>query len=536
MWAIRLLSGPQAGKVIPLKSGANVLGRAPSCDIKILSPNVSKEHTKIDVLDGKFIVSDMGSRNGTFVNGTQVRSTRVKEGDQIGLFDVVLEIVPFSSAQAQAQAQSRARAQAQPRAPNSPPPSYGNLAYQMNPAQDPETFESPADGPRRREGLQTIVSEYMDRVVLPGVYHLAEVVEFKWLLGIFMGVFILLVTSLSTIPLIRILRDSVEEQSQQHALTIAATLAKVNEGAIREGLYTAINMQTAQRSGVSEAMIVTAMDGKILAPSSRAESFSDIPFVHEARKMGREAVRQINGTTVVALYPIAAYNPETGSRGVLAYSVVVYDMTTLAVDDGKTISLFVITLFIATLLGGLLFFFVYKLIEYPLMSLNLQLDSALREGRDNLKVTFLFPALSKLAGNINSALSRTAAGGSEVISSAIEYDRRLEMENLAEMTGFPSMVISAHDRVIATVNAAFEERTRLSKAQLLNQNVAAITDQALKLSLQDLMDRLQSNPDQLATNDLEFGGQGYQLIAQAIYGSAKIAYFMVILVPSGGGQ
>ncbi|MGE0761961.1 MAG: FHA domain-containing protein [Bdellovibrionales bacterium] len=524
MWAIRILSGAQAGHFFPLKSGPNVLGRSPSCDIKILSPNVSKEHAKIEVYDDKIIVSDMGSRNGTFVNGTQLRSHKVKPGDRFGLHDVILEIIPLAAAQQMRQALAAA-----------PPAAYGNVAYQMP---SPQMAPPPAQGHNPQPealGIADMAREYMDRVVMPGIYRLAEMMEFKVLLGLFMAGFVLLVTSLSTIPLIRILRDSVEQQSQQHALTIAATLARVNEAAVRDGLFTAINMSTAQRSGVAEALIITKVDGKIIAPAARAESYPDIPFIHEARNHDSEAVQQVDSSTVVALYPIVAYNPETGARGTLAFAVIKYDMATLAVDDSKTISLFVITLFIATILGFALFYFLYRLIEYPLNSLNLQLDTALREGRDDLKTNFIFEPLTRLTSNINSALSRAISGtGQSAAPRQMEHDRRLEMSNLAEMIGFAAMIVNAFDRNVVAVNQGFEQRTRLDPTHLISQPVSNISDQALKLSLLDLMDRLEQNPDQLANNDIEFGGNGFQLIAQAIYGSAKVAYYVVILVPAGG--
>jgi hypothetical protein len=520
MWAIRVLSGQQAGQIFQLKSGTNILGRAPSCQIKILSPGVSKEHVKIEILEDKFIISDMGSRNGTFLNGTQIRSSRLRPGDRIGIHDVIIELIPFQAPQSVSGRATQG---------------YGNLAYQMP---EPDSGGEPAHNQQRQTaagpGIVKIVQEYVDRVVLPGIFRLGEMIEFPWLLALMMAAFILLVTSLSTIPLIRILRDSVEEQSQQHALTIASTLARVNEAAVRDGIYTSINMSTAHRVGVKEALIIQAMDGKIIAPSSLAETFPKIEYVHEARKLPKESVKQIDGSTVVAVYPIVAYNADTGSRGTLAYSVVVYDMTTLAVDDSKTISLFITTLFIAFLLGALLFFFLYKLFEYPINSLNMQLDNALREGRDDIKITFLFAPLAKLTNNINSALTRVLTGTEAAQPRTIEHDRRIEMTNLVEMVGFAAMAISAHDRLVAQINQGFETRTRLDTNRLLNQPVTAITDQALRLSLLDLIDRLEQNPDQLVTNDLEFAGENFQIIAQGIYGTAKLAYYLVILVPSGG--
>jgi hypothetical protein len=536
MWAIRVLSGQQAGQVFQLKSGANTLGRGPSCTIKILSPGVSKEHVKIEILADKFIISDMGSRNGTFLNGTQIRSSRLRPGDRIGIHDVIVELVAMAAAQQQMQQMQQMQQQYEQQgvrgaAAPAPAPVFGNLAYQMPPS-------GPGEGGRSRRSakpaLRTMAKEYVDRVVLPGVYRLAEMVEFPWLLALFMAAFILLVTSLSTVPLIRILRDSVEEQSQQHALTIASTLAKVNEAAVRDGIYTAINMNTAQRAGVKQALIIQAIDGKIIAPSTRADDYPKIEFVHEARRLPRESVKQIDGSTVAAVYPIAAYNAETGSRGILAYSVVEYDMTSLAVDDSKTISLFITNLFIAFLLGAVLFFFLYKIIEYPVLSLNAQLDTALREGRDDLKVNFNFDPLNKLTSNINSALTRVLTGNEAAQPRSIEHDRRIEMTNLAEMVGFAAMVITAHDRTVAQVNQGFEQRTRLDPARIVNQPVTSITDQALRLSLLDLMDRVEQNPDQLVSNELEFGGENFQIIAQGIFGTAKLAYYLMILVPAGG--
>lgn len=528
MWAIRILAGPQAGRIFPLKHGSNTLGRAPSCDIKILSPNVSKEHVKIDVLQDKFIITDMGSRNGTFVNGTQYRSTKVKPGDRIGLHDVVIEIVPYTQAQVQMPSMAVGAA----------PPPYHMPHSAMGTAFPPPTQPMPPAEPQSRSSLDSMANVFMDyveRVVMPGVYHLAELVDFKTLLALFMAGFILLVTSLSTIPLIRILRDTVEQQSQQHALTIAATLARVNEGPIREGLYTAINMSTAQRTGVTDALIISKVDGKIIAPASKAESYPDIPFVHEARIGDKDAVRQVDSNTVVALVPIAAYNPETGGSGTLAFAVVKYDMTTLAVDDSKTISLFVITLFIAAILGTILFYFLYNLIAHPLSSLNEQLSRALREGRDDVKTTFLFEPLRQLTSNINSALTRALSGGGDSPAPmTFEHDRRLEMSNIVEMVGFAGLVVSAVDRSIVSVNQAFEQRTRLNSADLVNLPIQQVSDQALRLSLVDLLDRLDQNPDQLVNNELEFGGVQHQLIAQAIFGSSKVAYYLIIAVPSGG--
>lgn len=239
MWAIKILSGAQAGHSFPLKHGPNTLGRAPSCDIKIISPGVSKEHIKIESMDGKLILTDLGSRNGTFVNGVQVKSTQLRLGDKVALHDIFIEVI--HEAPLAFTPSLTAFSQQPSAAPHAHHAYQGNTAYQIHhnkaephlhmstPADYPEHSANPSNStpnPQIKDlnALLEKAREYLDTVVLPGAYKLPEMLEFKWVLALFMTGFILLVTGLSTVPLLRILKSSIEQESQQHALTIASAL------------------------------------------------------------------------------------------------------------------------------------------------------------------------------------------------------------------------------------------------------------------------------------------------------------------------
>src|SRR5690349_10840823 len=64
----------------------NSLGRHPNNSIQILDKIVSKEHCRIEREDERFILRDLGSLNGTFVNGERVRGTApLGHGDMITL-------------------------------------------------------------------------------------------------------------------------------------------------------------------------------------------------------------------------------------------------------------------------------------------------------------------------------------------------------------------------------------------------------------------------------------------------------------------
>ncbi len=544
MWILRFLNGPLAGQVVPLTKHSMLIGRAPNCDVKIVNPNVSKEHTRIEVFDDKIILSDAGSRNGTFLNGVQIRSSKAKSGDKIAIHDIFLEIqkVPENWA-----AQYR-QPYKQYGAPAAPAYNQGGaaVAYQQVHSQDEQPGYAPhaqASGSAIADLVQgkvprwaALAQEYMERVVLPGVYRLPEIFEFKWVLAGLMMVFILAVTALSTLPLIRILKASIEEESQQHAMTIATTLARVNIPALQQGMDSGVNVDIAtSRPGVKKAWVLSNIDGNVIAPSSLAGTYPEAAYVHEGRKLDKESVKQVDDNTVMAMVPVRFYNAETGSQAIVAWAVVYYDMSSLAVDNSQVLSLFITTLFISLMLGMVLYYFLYKMVEHPIRSMNVQLDTALKEGHETITVEYQFPAMQLLASNVSSALSRAAGGGEQNASSrTLEHDRNRELSNLVELVGFAAMAVRAEDLTIGAANQAFETRISMSAAQLVTININELGDQALKLSIKDLIERLDQNPDEMASNELEFSGLGFQIVGQAIFGSNKIAYYLVVLLPKEG--
>jgi pSer/pThr/pTyr-binding forkhead associated (FHA) protein len=58
-------------------------GRAPTADLRIDDPSVSRLHARIEMLDDGVYVEDLGSRNGTTVNGVLSEGQRLTAGDEI---------------------------------------------------------------------------------------------------------------------------------------------------------------------------------------------------------------------------------------------------------------------------------------------------------------------------------------------------------------------------------------------------------------------------------------------------------------------
>ncbi len=80
-----LIQGPEGSKEARLRPH-NTLGRHPDNSIQILDRIVSKEHCHIDLVDGRrWVIRDLGSLNGTFVNGERITERDLRDGDEISL-------------------------------------------------------------------------------------------------------------------------------------------------------------------------------------------------------------------------------------------------------------------------------------------------------------------------------------------------------------------------------------------------------------------------------------------------------------------
>lgn len=73
------------GDPIPLLKSLLIVGRRESSDIVLRFPNVSGNHCELSLVDGYWYVKDLGSSNGTKVNGTRVSEQRLDPGDTLAV-------------------------------------------------------------------------------------------------------------------------------------------------------------------------------------------------------------------------------------------------------------------------------------------------------------------------------------------------------------------------------------------------------------------------------------------------------------------
>ena len=518
MWSLKILSGSQAGKEVFLQKGLVLLGRDSESTVHLPFNGISKKHAQITIKDSGLELEDLQSRNGSFIKGKQIKKARLQDGDRFALHNIIFEV----------------------RKKEKPALSF-YPGFVNAPAPEPSPQSSqPVNNKNWLDSGQKQVKEYMDKAVFPWVYHLAEWVEFRFLVGAFVLIFVLMVSLLSLIPLSTILKEGIEKESLSSAEVIAQTVAHNNNQAVKQGMNSALSVDYAlRRTGVEKAFIISAVDGRVLAPSDLAHTYPQDPLIHKVRKSDEKLVKRISPSSVLAMIPVSVYDPDTGSTKPRVYSVVFYNVESLLSVSAEIINLTVQTFLIALILGFILYFFLIQLIEFPIKSINFQLGKALKgDQSSSISISYQSQGIKTMCSHINSALDQIALNkmmqSQSKESESLPVNRENEIRNLLEMTGFPALAISMEENRICALNSIFTEQ--LGYSEILHQGVEEISDGELKEHIQQIISQGELNPQELVFGEISLKENQLQSACQLIQGEGSPAYAVFVFMSNSAEE
>jgi hypothetical protein len=147
-----VIEGSRAGQRVPVPNGQATVGRDPGCGIVFEDAGVSRRHAALATSQGVTTILDLGSTNGTWVNGARIAAPRALEpGDRVRLGSVS---VMFDRTDAAAPAPSGPAGTFVPVPAPAPPPAPAPASA---PAPAPATATATVPGPRGKVSLWRIV-------------------------------------------------------------------------------------------------------------------------------------------------------------------------------------------------------------------------------------------------------------------------------------------------------------------------------------------------------------------------------------------
>src|SRR5215470_12608941 len=93
-YVLRFISGKYQGGEFPIVNDKPIIvGRSSDLDMVLVEDMVSRKHARITMQQDQIWIEDLGSTNGTFVNGEKIKRARLKEGDRVLIGTSILKVI-----------------------------------------------------------------------------------------------------------------------------------------------------------------------------------------------------------------------------------------------------------------------------------------------------------------------------------------------------------------------------------------------------------------------------------------------------------
>ena len=91
-YSLAVLQGKASGQIFQVQRVKTVLGRS-DCDIVLDDPEASRQHATLEILGSRVVVTDLGSTNGTFVQGERIQNAELENHNEFRIGEHVLMLI-----------------------------------------------------------------------------------------------------------------------------------------------------------------------------------------------------------------------------------------------------------------------------------------------------------------------------------------------------------------------------------------------------------------------------------------------------------
>lgn len=510
MFKLVVVGGKTRGQEFALRTGDNIIGRDSSCDIHLAVEGISKKHLTITLTEDNLVfLKDMGSSNGTFLNGKITKRETLKEGDKIGLPNIVLQLVHV----------------------------HEKIIIKKKIVSQKHHEESIDDILRGGNPPESLVGKifWLFKYKFMPVFHgINQEYEWRVLLAIFTAAFALITITLTIFPVIQDSKQVLIEEIANRGAHYADEIGRMNASALEQKNLERLDTAFLDHEEGVVSYELFDLEGRIVRPISRLNEYTSDPFSVQTReyfslnkndKVKKELLK--NGQIGIGKV-ILAYNTKTGASDQVGIIAIRFAPRTLAVEAVKSSKLYLESLITSFLVAIIYFGMVYYLTLRPMEEIRYQTEEALRGKRRNIESKLLCGELNPVRNAINSGLQRIRElqrDESDIDPNDVESDESY-VAMLAEfMMGAqgPAIILNSNKNLVK-LNTQAEDLCGIRQSMSEGMNILDITkERGFAATLLELCDNSANSSGTSQQGHYELQGKQYSIFITSLVGKDGFA-------------
>lgn len=508
MFKLVAVGGKLRGKEIILSEGENTIGRSSECDHALPVEGVSKRHLRVTVNADTAYAEDMGSSNGTIVNGKIIKKVTLKDGDKIALPNVIFQVVYVTEKKVIVKKKI------------------------MKADEDARDYDEQTEPPPAHI-LGKIIWMFKHRA-MPIVYNFNEQYEWSALLGILLFAFVAVNVTLTILPVLRDSKVLLIKEIALRGKQYAAEVDRLNNVAIRDKNLDGIQTNFLDgEEGITDYQLFD-MEGRIYRPVNKlnaivSDSFSVDALRHfkNEQNQDKDVVGSLENNVIGIARPIKAHDRNLGRDVVVAVITISFSPSSLAREASNNSKAYLESIITASIVAILFFGILYYMTIKPLEEMKIQVERVLRGKQKELDSKTLFREIKPLRNTVNSILSRikelqnTDSGEVQELEDDSSYIRTLQ-EFMAG-AGVPVLILNS-EKIIQNINPEGEDLLGLRENSASGSSLLdTARDQGLAATIIDLCDKSANNDGYNSKDSYEIGGKEMRVNVSALIGKDKFA-------------
>lgn len=510
MYKLVVVAGKLRGKEFILKEGDNVIGRDSSCDIQIAVDGISKRHFSITVTEDIPYLKDLGSSNGTFINGKITKERTIEDKDKIALPDIILQLVHVKEKK---------------------------VIVKKKAAKEIDEEELLFKGGPPPKSLLGKIIHFFKYKVMSYIHGINEEYEWRVMVAILLTIFVVITVTLTITPILQDSKKLLLVETAKRGAHYAEEIARINATALEQKNLDRVDTAFLNSEPGVKSYELFDLEGRIVRPMSKLNEYIEDPFSIETRDW---AMRNKNSTGEMVLRKILddgeigigkkimAYNAKLGAAEPVGVIAIRFRPRSLAVEATRSSMAYLESLVTSFIVSIIFFAIVYYLTTRPLEEMRYQIEAVLRGKKRNLEGKYLMSELNSLRSTINSSLQRLRelqSDSNEMEFTELESDESYvsQLGEFMNGAGVPVIVLNS-EKSIARINMEAEDLCGIRETASQGMSLLDVSrEKGFAATVLELCDTSAGNGGTSQEGEYEIGGHTYKIYATSLIGKDNFA-------------